>query len=126
MAANVDEVVVIDDDDQVRAAVLAGLRRSFRQPVQGFQTGQEGLTYALRHPVAVVVLDIDMTPMSGLDVARELRARRPEIAIVFLTGFPNPVPHVVGVRPQAVLEKPVSLSKLVAAVRAVLAPREGA
>src|SRR5690606_20000839 len=125
MAAGGEEIVVIDDDDEVRAAVLAGLRRASPRTVAGFDTGEAGLAYALAHPVAVVVSDIDMLPMSGLEMAKRLRAARPDIAIVFLTGFPDPVPHVEDVRPQAVLAKPVTLAELVAAIRAVLPRREG-
>jgi len=114
----VSELVVVDDDDSVREAVLLVLRRAWSGGAVGFRDGQAGLEHALRNPVAAVILDIEMLPVSGVDIARALRRERPEVPIIFLSGNPEALEGVPGLRPEAVLRKPVSADALVRAVMA--------
>lgn len=73
MAAPPSNVLVADDDADIRALVLLALRNA------GFQTetvdgGVEALAAARREKRHVLVLDVRMPDMSGLEVCRQLKA----------------------------------------------------
>jgi DNA-binding NarL/FixJ family response regulator len=55
-------------------------------------TGRAGLDHCARQPIDCVVLEIDLPDMSGFEVLAKLvrSASRPEMAVVILTGHPNP------------------------------------
>jgi two-component system cell cycle response regulator len=60
----------------------------------GFQVvvakdGVEGLEMARRHPVEVVILDIMMPGMSGLEVLERIRLQDPHLPVIILTAFPS-------------------------------------
>lgn len=52
-----------------------------------FKTGQEALDWARHHEVTVAFLDMEMSAMHGLQLARELHAINENIAVVFITAF---------------------------------------
>ncbi len=79
------EVLIVDDDPSARELVSRNLRRS------GFSTseaasGEEALMRARISQPALVILDLMMPVMNGFEVLRELRASRPDLPIVVLTG----------------------------------------
>jgi len=77
-------VVVADDISSVLLEVAALLKKSCE--VVGLASdGRAALELTLRNNPDVVVLDITMPEMSGIEVARELRKRGSKTAIVFLT-----------------------------------------
>ena len=52
-----------------------------------FQTGQEALKWARNHEVNVAFLDMEMSPMHGLQLAKELHELNANISVVFVTAF---------------------------------------
>ena len=113
-------VLVIDDDPEVRdliADLLGG---------EGFQADATGdvaaaLARMEREAPDVVLLDIGMPAMNGLDVLAELR-RRSSVPIIFVTGRGSETDRVLGLRLGAddYVVKPFSSAELVARVHAVL------
>jgi CheY-like chemotaxis protein len=79
-------VLVVDDLASVRE-LAAWYLRSQGLHVLTAAGGAEALEICQRHPVDVVVTDVQMPRMSGADLARELRALSAPPAIVFMTGF---------------------------------------
>ncbi|HKM89804.1 MAG TPA: response regulator transcription factor, partial [Candidatus Acidoferrales bacterium] len=77
-------VVVADDLAPVLSEVAALLRKSFDVVGQA-SDGRAALELTLQHAPDLVVLDITMPEMSGIEVARELRNRGNNAGIVFLT-----------------------------------------
>src|SRR5215475_15556534 len=68
---------------------------------EGFQVatamdGVEGLEQALKNSPDLVVLDVMMPKMSGLEVCKQLKAKRPSIPIIMLTARGQEVDKVVG------------------------------
>lgn len=77
-------VLIADDLETVLEAVVALLQDSFN--VVGMASdGQTALTTILKLEPDLVVLDISMPGMTGIDVARELKSRGNSARIVFLT-----------------------------------------
>src|SRR5271167_2375127 len=77
-------VLVADDLEQVRNTVSALLRSSF-DVVETVSDGPAALEMAHKHQPDLLVLDITMPGMSGIEVARELRKAGNMVPIVFLT-----------------------------------------
>ncbi|MHB1613907.1 MAG: response regulator transcription factor [Actinomycetes bacterium] len=81
-------VVLVDDHDLIRQ----GLRRAFERAgdtavVAEAATIADGLAAVAHHQPDVVVLDVRLPDGSGLDAARALRARHPQLGIVVLTMY---------------------------------------
>jgi len=79
-------VLCVDDEKtglRVRKIMLEG--HGFR--VLTASDGQEGLDLFDQHPVDLVVLDYYMPGLNGGDVAAELRRRRSDVPIIFLSAY---------------------------------------
>src|SRR6202007_1127151 len=105
--------------------MVAGLRDNFEY--EGFQVitaldGVEGLERALKDSPDLVILDVMMPRMSGLDVCKQLKSKRPSIPIIMLTARGQEVDKVVGLELGAddYVTKPFSIRELLARVKAVL------
>jgi EAL domain-containing protein (putative c-di-GMP-specific phosphodiesterase class I)/DNA-binding response OmpR family regulator len=114
-------VLVIDDDAGVRDLYVAALRRAGFKPVAA-SDGVEGLEIIGSRDLDLVVCDVAMPRMSGLEVVRALRAE-PETAtlpIILITGSGDDDSLVDGLAAGAddFLAKPVRLDELVARARA--------
>lgn len=115
--------VVIDDDDIVRAMIAASLRRGGFAVTQA-SDGEEGSAAVLADPPDIVVLDLCMPGMDGLEVLVELR-RRCDIGIIVLSGRSNEGDRVVAVQLGAddYMSKPFAPAELLARAGAVIAAR---
>jgi DNA-binding response OmpR family regulator len=112
--------VVIEDDQAIGALVLAYLEQA------GFDvvcetTGENGLDAVERHDPRVVVLDLALPDLDGLEVCRRLRSSR-RVPILILTARDEEVDRIVGLELGAddYMTKPFSPRELVARVRAIL------
>jgi DNA-binding response OmpR family regulator len=115
------KILVVEDEP----AMVAGLRDNFEY--EGFEVitaldGVEGLEKALKQSPDLVVLDVMMPRMSGLDVCKQLKAKHPSIPIIMLTARGQEVDKVVGLELGAddYVTKPFSIRELLARVKAVL------
>ena len=77
-------VLVADDHARILKAVSALLGKSF-DVVGLVSDGRAALQAALKLDPDLIVLDVSMPGMSGIEVARELKRRRNRAKIVFLT-----------------------------------------
>jgi DNA-binding response OmpR family regulator len=105
--------------------MVAGLRDNFE--FEGYQVlsamdGVSGLERALADTPDLVILDVMMPRMSGLDVCKQLKSKRPAIPIIMLTARGQEVDKVVGLELGAddYVTKPFSIRELLARVKAVL------
>jgi DNA-binding response OmpR family regulator len=120
-ARNPAKILVVEDEPNM----VAGLRDNFE--FEGYEVitasdGIEGLERALAESPDLVVLDVMMPRMSGLEVCRQLRAKRASIPIIMLTARGQEVDKVVGLEIGAddYVTKPFSIRELLARVRAIL------
>lgn len=79
-------VLIIDDEPGIRNSLERALRR---EKVKVFQaaSGEEGLKVAAREDVDIVFLDVRLPGVSGIEVLRELKQRKPEIEVVIMTAY---------------------------------------
>ena len=85
------KILVAEDQAMVLGALTALLEiESDLEVVAQARTGSDALDLALRHKPHVVVTDIEMPGMTGLDLAAELRTRGSAARIIILTTFARP------------------------------------
>jgi DNA-binding response OmpR family regulator len=115
------KILVVEDEP----AMVAGLRDNFE--FEGYevitaQDGIEGLERALEESPDLVVLDVMMPRMSGLEVCKQLRAKRASLPIIMLTARGQEIDKVVGLELGAddYVTKPFSIRELLARVKSVL------
>ena len=115
-------VSVVDDDESVRES-LPDLLKEFGFAVQPFKSGEEFLASEYVEQTKCLILDIAMPGMSGFDVQRELKHRKQQIPIVFITAHKDETtrPSVLGEAAVACLLKPFSDTALLQAMRVALA-----
>jgi DNA-binding response OmpR family regulator len=115
-------VVLLVDDE---AGILSALRRTLRR--EGYQlltaaSAAEALETLAREPVDLVVSDQKMPGMSGTRLMAEVASRRPGVARLVLTGWPEEIPREerlhLGIR--ALIPKPWDDAELKATLRAHL------
>ena len=115
-------VLVVDDDPSVARSIEATLRRNYQ--VYVVHSGIDALKEARRHSPDIIVLDVVMSGMDGLDTCRELRndPTLAEIPILFLTALGRPEDRVAGFRAGAddYLTKPFNLEELQLRIQAIL------
>src|SRR2546430_14471609 len=115
------KILIVEDEPNM----VAGLRDNFE--FEGYEVlsaynGAEGLERALTESPDLVLLDVMMPKLSGLDVCKQLKAKRPSIPIIMLTARGQEVDKVVGLELGAddYVTKPFSIRELIARVKAVL------
>jgi DNA-binding response OmpR family regulator len=81
-------VLLVDDGDMTRR-FYADLLTEHGYDVAAAASGPAALALLASHPVEVVVLDIVMPGMSGLEVLQRLQAERPGLPVIILTGHPT-------------------------------------
>jgi CheY-like chemotaxis protein len=87
LAANAGaRVLVIDDEEHVREALADMLRLTHHEVVVASQ-GFEGLEYFRAAPFDLVMTDLAMPGMSGWQVAQAVKAARPHVPVVLVTGW---------------------------------------
>jgi len=117
------EILVVDDDRDVAQSIELSLRRrGFRVTLA--HSGVEALKTLRRYRPDIVILDILMPGMSGLEVCRHLRTdpNTVELPIIFLTARGQEQDRIDGLRAGAddYLSKPFNLEELILRVKAVL------
>ena len=116
-------ILVVDDDAATRELVSIGLRRAGFAVLEA-ASGEAALALVEGEAVGLVVLDLGMPGMSGIDVVRVLRerSRTATLPIILLTGRGDEYPVVSSLDAGAddYLTKPIRLDELVARIRAHL------
>jgi len=118
-------ILVIDDDAKIRTVVRRGLAYEGYRVVEA-ASGEEGLEKAREHLPDLVILDVMMPGIDGLEVTRRLRSSGDEVAILMLTARDEVKDRVEGLETGAddYLVKPFSFEELLARVHALLRRRQ--
>jgi CheY-like chemotaxis protein len=121
-------ILVVDDEPAVRRFVSDALRSSGYEVI-GASTGREALTtiYGESHTPTLLLTDIEMPGMSGVELAARIRADRPGIRVILMTGREASAARArerAGLV-EGVLLKPFGLAELLHAVIDALAASPG-
>jgi len=114
-------VLVVDDDPTVAEVVVGYLRRAGLVATHAAD-GPAALAAAEADPPDLVVLDLMLPGIDGLEVCRRLRIRRPDLPVVMLTALGDEADRVAGLERGAddYVTKPFSPRELVLRVESVL------
>jgi two-component system, cell cycle sensor histidine kinase and response regulator CckA len=112
-------VLVVDDEQSFRSLLSEALQNAGHDPVLA-SNGAEALQIAQEHKedIPLVVTDFTMPGMSGIELLRTLRDRRPDMRGILLTGhWIHPMPEDLNA---IYLMKPCPISKFIATVNQLL------
>lgn len=106
-------ILVVDDEAPIREFLADALEGRGRRILQA-RNGQEAVHWATSVPVDLVLLDLLMPEMDGVECFRRIHAARPDLPVVIITGYPESdlMLKVLEIGPFTVLQKPLELNKL--------------
>ena len=109
-------VLIVDDDAAIRLLCRVNLELEGHRVAEAAYLDQARAVLA-EEPVDVVLLDLHIGRERGVDLLRELRRDRPEVAVALLTGSPQErFPHEEA-KADAVISKPFEIEELGRTVR---------
>lgn len=113
--------LLIEDSLRLRRSIGAGLRRS-GWAVDALEDGLKGLSYAELNPYDVLILDLGLPGLDGLELLRRLRAGGSQLPVLILTARDAVRDRVAGLRTGAddYLVKPFAFEELLARVEALV------
>jgi two-component system, OmpR family, response regulator RegX3 len=119
-----ERILVVDDEQAIVDAVSYALRAAGFE-VDEFGDGESALEAARSTPYDVLVVDVRLPGLSGIEITRRLRAES-GVPILMLTAMDAEVDRVLGLEAGAddYVTKPFSVAELVSRVRAILRRRE--
>ncbi|GAA1446362.1 response regulator transcription factor [Mycobacterium cookii] len=117
----VQDVLVVEDEEDIAVPLMRTLEREGYE-VSRASGGAEAVSFAVDNDPAVVILDLGLPDMDGLDVCRQMRSGGFEGGIIMVTARAGELDRVVGLDVGAddYLAKPFGLAELLARVRALL------
>jgi CheY-like chemotaxis protein len=105
-------ILVVDDEEEVRE-ILAETLQDFGYAVLTAASGEEALPLLVSdRGVGMVITDVRMPGMSGLELADEIRRRWPMVKVVLISGYFMPQAE-----PRRFLKKPFHMKDLASVVR---------
>jgi DNA-binding NtrC family response regulator len=112
------KVLVIDDSREFTQMMSRELTRR-GHTVQSAHSGAAGLRLALADPPRIVLLDLRLSDMSGVEVLSRLKASVPGVDVIIVTAYPELPSALAAIKEQALdyLCKPFSLDELEAALQ---------
>ena len=108
-------VLCIDDDESVRRSTNAVLS-SLGVVVETACDGRQGLRMLQEKEFSLVISDQGLPGMGGVEVLRKIKAIRPDLPVVIVSGWSTPKLDD-DAPPEMFLEKPVPVSKLIAVLQ---------
>jgi DNA-binding response OmpR family regulator len=119
-------ILFVEDDDRL-ASLTARYLESHGHRITWVADGRDGLAEALRGQHDVVILDLMLPRLSGIEICRELRQRN-SVPVIMLTALGEEADRVLGLETGAddYLAKPFSSRELLARLRALVRRARGA
>ncbi|MFH1862560.1 MAG: response regulator [bacterium] len=81
-------ILVIDDESDVRE-IVSEMIEDLGFDILGAESGEEALEFMEQTPVDLVISDVKMAGMNGLDLARNIRTRFPDLPLALMSAFLN-------------------------------------
>ena len=120
------KILIIEDDPAISKGISIGIaEENFK--AECIYNGSEGYNAAINNSFDLIILDLILPGMSGIEICKKLRAAGNYTPIVILTSKNDEIDKVVGLEIGAddYLTKPFSLRELIARIKAVLRRSEG-
>jgi DNA-binding NtrC family response regulator len=107
------KVLFVDDEIDFLQTLMKRMKKRDLES-EAAKSGEEALNFLARHPVDVVVLDVKMPGMDGIQTLREIKRQHPLIEVIMLTGHANVEVAIEGMELGAFdyLMKPINIDEL--------------
>jgi two-component system cell cycle response regulator CpdR len=115
-------ILLAEDDENMRIFLARALRRAGHE-VQDIGDGDAALAWVSDHPVDLLLADVVMPGLDGIELARRASDMWPELRVIFITGFAAVALRQAQTMPReaTVLAKPFHLRQLVTEIQRFLA-----
>ena len=115
---NNSSILYIEDDDITRENIAAYLQRQCKQ-LYIASNGEEGLELFKTHDPEIIITDIEMPKLNGLDMAKKIRKLSPTTQIIITTAYTSNeyLLQAVNLHLVQYIVKPISLPKLTSALK---------
>lgn len=106
-------VLVVDDDAAVREMMVAALQTKQRDVLTA-ASGEDALEVVKKTHVDLVLLDLSMPGLNGVETFRELHAIQPGLPVVIVTGYPDSdlMARALEIGPFTMISKPVEIHQI--------------
>jgi DNA-binding NtrC family response regulator len=113
IAVDISNVLLVDDEVEFLETLVKRMKKR-KVNVVGVKSGEEALEFLGKNPLDVVVLDVRMPGMDGIETLREIKKRHPLVEVIMLTGHANMEVAVQGMELGAFdyLMKPMDIDEL--------------
>lgn len=120
------KILLVEDEAHVASFIKKGLTEEGYEVSVAFD-GRSGLQLALQNPFDIIILDIMLPEMNGLDVCKAIREENQQVPILFLTALGTPENVVLGLGNGAddYLVKPFKFIELIARIKTLWRRVEG-
>lgn len=115
------KILVIEDEKPILQGLMDNLKEEGFE-VMGEGIGKNGLQAALNNEVDLILLDLMLPDMNGLDICREIKKKKITLPIIMLTAKSKEADKILGLELGAddYITKPFSINEVMARIRAVL------
>jgi len=106
-------VLVVDDEEPIREMMTTALGTKQRDVLTA-ASGEDALELLKKHPVDIVLLDLSMPGLNGVETFREIHAIRPSLPVVIVTGYPDSdlMAKALEIGPFTMISKPVDIAQI--------------
>lgn len=107
-------IIFAADDEPMMLDELVSVIREVKPKaeVHGFTNPKELLDYADSNPCDIAFLDVEMGVMSGIEVAKQLKLKNPQVNLIFATGYDKYMKNALSLRVSGYITKPVNREKV--------------
>ncbi len=116
--------LLLVEDNAINREIVLGLLAGSGLVIEVAENGQQAVDQCQHRSFDLILMDIQMPVMDGLEASRRIRARDPEVPMIALTAnaFPEDIDNTRAAGMNAHLSKPISLDQLRAVLRQYLTP----
>jgi len=115
------KILLIEDDERILELVDIHLKDMFCESTKA-NRGEDGLHHALTKKFDLIILDIMLPDMNGVEICRRIRSEKDTTPILMLTARSEEIDKIIGLETGAddYLTKPFSIRELMARIKAIL------
>lgn len=115
------KILMIEDDRDIVELVDIHLKDIHCETTKAYN-GTDGLQYALKKQFDLIILDLMLPDINGIEICRQIRAERIATPVIMLTARSEEIDKIIGLELGAddYLTKPFSLREFIARVKAIL------